>query len=88
VELLPDRAIARAPLAAVDARRMLEGLALWPVLAGYRGKALALDAVIDAIVRISWLACDIGEGHFELDVNPLLVGERACCAVDARLRRD
>jgi len=43
--------------------------------------------VVDAIVRISWLAHDIGEGDFELDVNSLLVSAGACCAVDARLRR-
>ena len=86
VELLSDRAIASAPLAAADVRALLATLAIWPILAGYRGQALALDAVVDAIVRISWLAHDIGGDDFELDVNPLLVSAGACCAVDARLR--
>jgi len=86
VELLPDRAIARAPLAPADARRLLESLPVWPVLAGYRGTTLALDAVVDAIVRVSWLAHDLAGRDFELDVNPLRVWEAGCCAVDARLR--
>ena len=88
VELLTDRAIASAPLAAVDARALLATLAIWPILAGYRGQALALEAVVDTIVRISWLAHDMGESDFELDVNPLLVNAGACCAVDARLFRE
>ena len=88
VELLTDRAIASAPLAATDVKALLATLAIWPVLAGYRGQALALDAVVDAIVRISWLAHDMGDDDFELDVNPLMVSAGACCAVDARLRRE
>ena len=88
VELLTDRAIASAPLAAADVKALLSTLAIWPVLAGYRGQALAQEAVVDAIVRISWLAHDMGESDFELDVNPLLVNAGACCAVDARLRRE
>ena len=88
VELLTDRAIASAPLAAADAEALLATLAIWPVLVGYRGQALAQEAVVDAIVRISWLAHDMGSDDFELDVNPLLVNASGCCAVDARLRRE
>lgn len=86
VELLSDRAIARAPIATADARRMLESLSIWPVLSGYRGRALAVEAVVDAIVRVSWLAHDLGSEDFELDVNPLIVDVDRCVAVDARLR--
>lgn len=86
VELLPERAIARAPLAAADVRARLSELGVWPVLEGYRGRKLAVDAVVDTIVRTSWLAADLSESDFELDINPLIVGEDACCAVDARLR--
>ena len=88
VELLAERAIATAPVTPAHARALLASLAIWPVLTGYRGQSLAVDAVVDAIVRVSWLAHDLGEAEFELDVNPLLVNERACCAVDARLRRE
>lgn len=86
VELLSDRAIARAPIAPVDARRMLESLSVWPVLAGFRGKPLAIEQVVDAIVRLSWLAQDLRETDFEIDVNPMIVDTSACTAVDARLK--
>lgn len=86
VELLSDRAIARAPLATPDARRILQTLSIWPMLAGYRGKPLAVDAAADAIARVSWLAHDLSGSDFELDINPLIVDEQGCVAVDARLR--
>jgi acyl-CoA synthetase (NDP forming) len=86
VELLPARCILRAPAAAADVRRLLAALPIWPILAGYRGAALAVDAVVDAIVRTSWAAHDLRDTDFELDLNPLIVGEQGCCAVDARLR--
>jgi acetyl-CoA synthetase (ADP-forming) len=86
VELLGAPAIARAPLAPADARRLLASLAIWPVLAGYRGAPLAVEAVVDALVRVSWLAADLGDTDFEIDLNPVLVDATRCCAVDARLR--
>jgi len=89
VELLKDRAVLRAPASAADVRRALESLALWPVLAGYRGRpALDIGAAVDAIERIGWLAHDLGEREFELDVNPLAIGAAGSgvAALDARLR--
>jgi succinyl-CoA synthetase beta subunit len=86
VELLPQRVVARAPLSGSEVRQALQRLPLWPLLAGYRGAALALDAVVDTIERVSWLAHDLRGQDFELDLNPLLVDEQGCCAVDARLR--
>ena len=56
------------------------------MLAGARGAALAVDAVLDAIERVSWLAQSLAAHDFELDLNPLIVGTQGCCAVDARLR--
>ena len=86
VELLPRQHLARAPLSAGAARRALQALPLWPVLDGYRGTRLAVDAVVDALVRISWLAAALGHREFEFDANPLRVHEAGCCVVDARLR--
>jgi acetyl-CoA synthetase (ADP-forming) len=86
VELLAQRAIASAPAGAAHVRALLATLPVWKILDGYRGRALAVDAVVDAIVRASWLAADLGERDFELDINPLIVGAEGCRAVDARLR--
>jgi len=86
-ELLADTALAPAPLRAEDAAAMLRGLRVWPVLDGARGRpALDATAAADALVRLSWLAADLGERLFELDLNPLLLraaGE-GVVAVDAR----
>ena len=86
VELLPQQYLARAPLNAAEALRAIQSLPLWPVLQGYRGPRLAVEAVVEAIVRLSWLAAALGERDFELDANPLRVHEAGCCVVDARLR--
>lgn len=85
VELLPDRVISRAPLTASHLDHLLRELALWPLLAGYRGRRVDRRAALDAIIRIGWLAHDLRDHDFELDVNPLILSEHGCCAVDARL---
>jgi acetyl-CoA synthetase (ADP-forming) len=87
VELLKDTVLARAPLGPADAERILQSLSIWPILAGYRsGRRLDLAGAVDAIVRLSWLASDLGDQDFEMDVNPLGVGQHACCVLDARIR--
>ncbi len=87
VEVLRDVQLAPAPLRPEDARAMLQRLALWPVLQGVRGRPpLDVDAAVDALVRLSWLAADLGERLVEMDLNPILLraaGE-GCIAVDAR----
>ncbi|TSH95122.1 CoA-binding protein [Verticiella sediminum] len=86
VELLPTPLILRAPAAPEAVKRLLQTLPVWPILAGYRGTPLAVDAVVDAIVRASWLAADLGSQDFEFDINPLIVAADRCVAVDARIR--
>ncbi|SAK62490.1 acetate--CoA ligase family protein [Caballeronia ptereochthonis] len=89
VELLAQRAIACAPASTEQIRALLATLPIWKILEGYRGGALAVEQVVDAIARVSWLAADLAERTdcgFELDINPLIVGKSACWAVDARLR--
>jgi acetyl-CoA synthetase (ADP-forming) len=87
VEVLRDVQLAPAPLRPADARAMLRRLALWPLLEGVRGRpALDVEAAVKALVRLSWLAADLGPRLAELDLNPLLLraaGEGAI-AVDAR----
>ncbi|MDN3563949.1 acetate--CoA ligase family protein [Paeniroseomonas aquatica] len=87
VEVLADVQLASAPLRPADAESMLRRLKLWPVLAGVRGRpALDVAAAVDALVRLSWLAADLGPRLVEMDLNPILLraaGEGAI-AVDAR----
>lgn len=84
-ELLADTALAPAPVSPARAEAMLRGLRLWPLLDGARGRPkLDVAAVVDALVRLSWLGHDLGPRLVELDVNPLIVGVKGVWALDAR----
>ena len=87
-EVLAERRLVPAPLTAVAARRVLAGLRGWQLLAGYRGGAKAdLDALCEAIARISVFAADQWERFASLDVNPLTAGPCGSIAVDALIER-
>jgi acyl-CoA synthetase (NDP forming) len=84
VEVLHDRALALPPLDATAAHRIIDRLAVRPILDGVRGAEPAdVDALADAIVRLSVLATDLGDLIAALDVNPVIVGLKGCVAVDA-----
>jgi acyl-CoA synthetase (NDP forming) len=84
VEVLHDRALARPPLDNAGAHRIIDRLAVRPILEGVRGAEPAdVDALADAIVRLSVLASDLGDLIAALDVNPVIVGPKGCVAVDA-----
>jgi len=74
VEIWKDVALAPAPVSAARARAMLASLVAAPLFTGGRGRPpLDLDAIVDAVVRISWLAVDLGPRLVDLEVNPLIV---------------
>lgn len=88
VEVLKDVSFRLAPLTDEDARRMVRGIRAFPLLEGVRGRPPAdVAAVEDALLRLSALATHLPEVR-EMDVNPLVVGERGqgAVAVDARVR--
>jgi acetyl-CoA synthetase (ADP-forming) len=33
-----------------------------------------VEAIVDALVRLSWLAVDLGERLIDLEINPLIAG--------------
>ncbi|MBN2266340.1 MAG: acetate--CoA ligase family protein, partial [Candidatus Aminicenantes bacterium] len=71
-EIYGDRAIGFPPLNERLARRMLESLRMRPLLQGFRGRPAAdVDGLVEALVRLSYLAADFPE-IAELDINPLL----------------
>jgi acetyltransferase len=87
-ELFRDRALGFPPLNERLARRMLESLKIWPLLRGYRGRpAVALDRLIETMIRLSYLVADHPEIK-ELDINPLLVSPASVLALDARIAVD
>ena len=84
VEVLKDRRLGMPPLDEVRARRLVDGLRMRPLLDGVRG-ALAsdVDALVRAVVGLSWLAHDLGEHLEALDANPVICGPDGSVAVDA-----
>ncbi len=84
-ELFKDKRLEFPPLNEHLARQMLESLQIYPLLAGYRGdKAKNIDKLIEAMIRMSYLAADYPEIE-ELDINPLIVTPDNVVALDARI---
>lgn len=87
VEVLKDVVVSIAPVSHGCALQMLDELRMSPLLKGARGRPLAdIEAIADALVRVSWLAADLGPRLVDLEVNPLIArakGEGAV-AVDGR----
>ncbi len=72
-EALADVSFRLAPLSRQDAEEMIAEVRSAKLLTGLRGLPPAdRDALIDALVRVSWLAHGC-PGVSELDINPLMV---------------
>jgi acetyltransferase len=74
VEVYNDVALRHCPIARSEALNMVAEVKGAQLLRGFRGKPPAdVDALTDALVRVSHLAVHL-EGHLaELDINPLMV---------------
>jgi acyl-CoA synthetase (NDP forming) len=73
-EILGDVAFRLAPLTRSVAEEMIRQVKGFPLLAGARGRAPCdVDALADAVVRLSALALDLRPHLSELDINPLFV---------------
>src|SRR5262249_40634493 len=71
VEILKDVALAPAPIGVERARTLLDTLRAAPLLHGARGRRpVDVAAVVDAVVRLSWLAADLGARLVDLEINP------------------
>ena len=88
VELLGDRAVACPPIARPQARRMLDGLRIRPLLAGWRGSpATDTDALLDVILGFSAMATELGDILDAVEANPVIVSPDGVLAVDALVIR-
>jgi acetyltransferase len=74
VEVYNDVALRRCPITRSDALNMVAEVKGAQLLRGFRGKPPAdVDALADALVKVSHMAVHL-EGHLaELDINPLMV---------------
>jgi acetyltransferase len=87
VEVFGEVALRVAPITHREALSMLEELRGAPILMGARGhKRSDIEAVIEAILRLSQLLCDFPQIR-EIDINPLRVYHEpdGCQALDARI---
>lgn len=84
VESLRDIACAMPPFTPAVARTMLDRLRLRPLLEASRGQAAAdIEAFCQQASRLSVIAHFLGDFISEIDINPVIVQENGCIAVDA-----
>jgi hypothetical protein len=77
VEVLNAVRVALAPVDADRARDLIASLPGRAVLDGARGRPPAdLEVLIEAMLAVSRLACDVGPALDTLEINPLIVGPR------------
>ena len=87
-EVLRDVAVRIHPLTDVAARTMIEKVRGYPILAGTRGEPpVALKLLEECLLRLSQMVSDFEGDLQEIDLNPLIVTERADTSfvVDARI---
>jgi len=87
VEVLKDVSFRVAPISRRDAGEMVREIRAYPLLAACRGSEPAdVEAIVDALIRVSRLSCDFPEIQ-ELDINPLLVlpKGKGIRAIDSRM---
>jgi acetyltransferase len=85
VEVFRDSAVAVPPLNAFLARDLISRTRVSRMLEPFRGApAVDVDKVIEVLLRVSELACEI-PAVAELDINPLLADEHGVIALDARV---
>jgi acyl-CoA synthetase (NDP forming) len=90
VEIFEEAVVRVAPITHREAQDMIANLRGVQILKGARGnKASDIEAVVEALLRLSQLLCDFPEIK-EVDINPLRVfHERdGCRALDARMILD
>jgi len=81
-EAMTERALLPCPLTEPEAASMIERIDPRGILSGYRtGRALAVGALRTLLVSVSGFAFD-NPWLAELDLNPVIVSERDCRAVD------
>ncbi len=86
VEIFRDSAVALPPLNAFLARDLISRTRVSRMLDAFRGApAVDLEKLIEVVVRVSELACEIPAVR-ELDINPLLADAQGVIALDARVQ--
>jgi acyl-CoA synthetase (NDP forming) len=84
VEVFRDAVSFLPPVDKDEAKELLASLKGYPLLTGARGRSPAdIDAVAEAVARLSVLARDTAGAIAEMDINPVIVSPDGATAVDA-----
>jgi acyl-CoA synthetase (NDP forming) len=84
IELLKDRRVALASFDAATARRIVDRLAVRPLLDGMRGAPPSdIEALAEALSAFSAMAADLVGLVREIDANPVIAGPGGCVSLDA-----
>lgn len=85
VEIYKDVSFRLAPVDKEDAIDMIKEVKAFKILSGYRGMPPAdIDSIAEVIVKVGELGVKYGDIS-EIDLNPLIVYQDGCVAVDARV---
>jgi acetate---CoA ligase (ADP-forming) len=86
VELVRDVAQLLLPVSAADIAKMIDGLKLNALLAGYRGRPAADRAALEtAALGLARFYLDHRARIAEIEINPLMVRSKGAVAVDLRV---
>ena len=84
IELLSERAVALCPLNVDEADELLSSLKVNTLINGVRGQVASdRQALIETMVKLSWLAFELKDFIAEIDINPVIVNLTGAVAVDA-----
>ncbi len=84
-EIIKDVSFRLAPIDKAEALKMIKKIKSFKILNGWRGFPKAdINSIADSLVGLSNLVSDHPEVK-ELDINPLMVTEKGCLAVDVRI---
>jgi acetyltransferase len=85
IELINDRAMELPPLNQFLAHRLIERSRVSETLGEWRGaSAVNMAALEQVLLRVSEMVCELPQLR-EMDINPIIVDEQGCVAVDARI---
>ncbi|WP_439135233.1 bifunctional acetate--CoA ligase family protein/GNAT family N-acetyltransferase [Pseudomaricurvus sp.] len=86
VDVIQDQFVSLPPLNKFIARQMINRTRVYTMLQEFQGMpAVDFDALEDALLRVSELACEMPEIH-TLDINPLMVDDQGALVIDARIQ--
>ncbi len=87
VEMIKDSQVLMLPVDDAQILGALHALKIWPLLAGYRGRRPAdVEKLVRTIKQLSEMMRKFGENIYEVEINPLMVGESGAVAADALIR--